>query len=72
MFNLLIIKTMLKLTYYEKSVLIPAIKKVYPRDNALDVFEQKLKECKNDPNSHAFVAWKKDVIKRSANPLIRF
>lgn len=59
----------LRLSEYEKRVVIPAIKKVYPRENALDVFETMQKA--HGEHSWSFVLWKKDVVKKAANPLIR-
>lgn len=59
----------MKISDYEKRVVIPAIKKVYPRENALDVFETMQRV--HGVNSWSFVAWKKEVIKKSTNPLIR-
>lgn len=61
----------MRISDYEKRVIIPAIKKVYPRENAFEVFET-MQKAFGDENSYSFVAWKKDVIKKSVNPIIKF
>ena len=60
----------MKISDYEKRVVIPAIRKVYPRENALEVFET-MQKALTRKNIWSFVLWKRDVVKKATNPLIR-
>lgn len=67
----------MKLSDYEKRTVIPAIIRVRISEGlyttpkkALEIFEKTMEE-KGGPKSWAFVMWKREIVNKASNPLIR-